>query len=105
MLRQDRYPLDRIRPVLEGLRRTGGSAALREVIAERGAPGETLIADLHVWRVGRNAYSCALTVVTHSATLGADAVRAQFSMHEEIVHSTVEIQRCADDRAAGGSGS
>lgn len=35
MLRQDRYPLDRIRPVLEGLRRTGGSAALREVIAER----------------------------------------------------------------------
>jgi DNA-binding transcriptional MerR regulator len=35
MLRQDRYPLGRIRPVLEGLRRTGSSAALREVIAER----------------------------------------------------------------------
>ncbi|RYF31401.1 MAG: cation transporter, partial [Comamonadaceae bacterium] len=51
--------------------------------------------DLHVWRVGRNAYACAVVVVTHSPTLDADAVRATFSMHEEIRHSTVEIQRCA----------
>ncbi len=42
------------------------------------------------------AYACALTVVTHSATLTADQVRACFSMHEEIRHSTVEIQRCHD---------
>ncbi|MFC4062614.1 MerR family transcriptional regulator [Planomonospora corallina] len=37
MLRQARHPLDRIRPVLEGLRRTGSSDALRAAIAERGA--------------------------------------------------------------------
>jgi Co/Zn/Cd efflux system component len=59
------------------------------------ADSETRVADLHVWRVGREAYACALTVVTHSATLSADEVRACFSMHEEIRHSTVEIQRCA----------
>jgi DNA-binding transcriptional MerR regulator len=37
MLRQGRYPLARIRAVLDGLRRTGGSEALRAAIAERGA--------------------------------------------------------------------
>ena len=71
-------------------------AEIREGVEQGLADSHTRVADLHVWRVGRNAYSCALTVVTHSATLDADAVRAQFSMHEEIVHSTVEIQRCAD---------
>ena len=69
---------------------------IREGVEKGLAESHTRVADLHVWRVGRNAYSCALTVVTHSTTLDANAVRAQFSMHEEIVHSTVEIQRCAD---------
>ena len=69
---------------------------IREGVEKGLADSHTRVADLHVWRVGRNAYSCALTVVTHSTTLDANAVRAQFSMHEEIVHSTVEIQRCAD---------
>lgn len=47
-----------------------------------------------MWRVGRGAYACALTVVTHAPTLTADEVRATFAMHAEIRHSTVEIQRC-----------
>jgi cation diffusion facilitator family transporter len=70
---------------------------IREGVEHGLADSHTRVADLHVWRVGRNAYSCALTVVTHSPTLDAAAVRATFSMHEEIVHSTVEIQRCGDD--------
>ncbi|GAA3133417.1 MerR family transcriptional regulator [Planomonospora alba] len=37
MLRQSRHSLERIRPVLEGLRRTGSTEALRAAIAERGA--------------------------------------------------------------------
>lgn len=69
---------------------------IREGIEQGLADSHTRLADLHVWRVGRSVYSCALTVVTHSATLTADEVRAQFSMHEEIVHSTVEIQRCGE---------
>ena len=40
-------------------------------------------------------YACAVAVVTHSPTLNADEVRACFSKHEEIRHSTVEIQRCS----------
>ncbi|MET7933050.1 MerR family transcriptional regulator [Streptomyces sp. NPDC005322] len=35
MLRQGRYPLSQIQPVLDGLRRTGSSDALREAIARR----------------------------------------------------------------------
>ncbi|ONI76737.1 MerR family transcriptional regulator [Kribbella sp. ALI-6-A] len=37
MLRQGRYSFDQIRPVLEGLRRTGSTEALRAAVAERRA--------------------------------------------------------------------
>lgn len=67
---------------------------IREVIAQRGADSETVIADLHVWRVGKAAYSCALGLVTHDEQLAPDQVREWLSVHEEIVHSTIEIQRC-----------
>jgi cation diffusion facilitator family transporter len=67
---------------------------IREVIAERGADSETVIVDLHVWRVGKGTYSCALSVVTHDEQLAPKQVREWLSVHEEIVHSTIEIQRC-----------
>lgn len=35
MLRRSRYPLDQIRPILDGVRETGSSEALREAIARR----------------------------------------------------------------------
>jgi cation diffusion facilitator family transporter len=69
---------------------------IREVIAERGADSETFIADLHVWRVGKGTYSCALSVVTHDERLTPKRVREWLSVHEEIAHSTIEIQRCED---------
>jgi len=53
----------------------------------------TRIADLHVWRVGKRAYACVLSVVTHDETLTPKQVRAQLAQHEEIVHVTVEIHR------------
>jgi len=68
---------------------------IREVIAERGAAGETLIADLHVWRVGRASYACALGLVTHDPALTPRQVRNWLAVHEEIVHATIEIERCA----------
>ncbi len=68
---------------------------IRDVIAERGAGGETVIADIHVWRVGKATYSCALSLVTHDQRLTPNQVREWLSIHGEIVHSTIEIQRCA----------
>lgn len=66
---------------------------VREVIA--GAPWPAAIADLHVWRVGRAQYACIVTLLTDSADATPDAVRRLLSVHEELVHVTVEINRTA----------
>ncbi len=66
---------------------------IREVVEANSMAGQTRIADLHVWRVGRASYSCALSLVTADPQLTADAVRGWLSVHEEIVHSTIEVNR------------
>lgn len=67
---------------------------IREVIAENGVAGDTVIADIHVWRVGPATYSCALSLVTHDEQLTPAQVRGWLSIHEEVAHTTIEIQRC-----------
>jgi cation diffusion facilitator family transporter len=67
---------------------------IREVVETGPKDGETRISDLHVWRVGKGAYSCALSVVTHDRTLTPTKIRERLAIHEEIVHSTIEIQVC-----------
>jgi cation diffusion facilitator family transporter len=69
---------------------------IRDVIATQGAASDTLVTDLHVWRVGRATYACALTLVTHDDRLTPATVRAWLAVHDEIVHSTIEIHRCPD---------
>jgi cation diffusion facilitator family transporter len=73
---------------------------IREVVETGADAGETRIADLHVWRVGKQVYSCAMTVVTHDRSLTPDLVRQRLSVHEEVVHSTIEIHCCADQPGA-----
>lgn len=65
-------------------------AEVREVIEEGEVPAR--IADLHVWQVGRGKYACVVAVVTSS---GMDAAyfRQALSVHEELVHVTVEVTR------------
>ena len=67
---------------------------IREVIETKDDPDETRIADLHVWRVGKEAYACAVSIITHSEMLTPEQVRERLSIHEEIVHTTIEIHRC-----------
>ncbi len=64
---------------------------IREVVQ---APG-TRITDLHVWRVGRAAYACAMTVVSSDPGLTVQTLRGQLAVHEEIVHSTIELHHSA----------
>jgi cation diffusion facilitator family transporter len=73
---------------------------IREVVETGADAGDSRITDLHVWRVGKKVYSCAMTVVTHDRALTPDRVRERLSVHEEIVHSTIEIHHCPD-MAAG----
>lgn len=67
---------------------------IRDVVETGPDAGETKISDLHVWRVGKHFYSCALSVVTHDTELTPKRVREKLAVHEEIVHSTVEIHLC-----------
>jgi len=69
---------------------------IREMLETGSDAGDTRITDLHVWRVGKKAYSCAMTLVTHDETLTPTVVRERLSVHEEIVHSTIEIHLCPD---------
>ncbi len=65
-------------------------AEIREVIDA--SPGQVRISDLHVWRVGKGHYACILSLSTE-ADLDASFFKRQLSMHEELVHITVEINR------------
>ncbi len=69
---------------------------IREVVECDNQTGDTRIADLHVWRVGKQVYSCAMTVVTRDNSLTPDEIRRRLSVHEEVVHSTIEIHHRRD---------
>jgi cation diffusion facilitator family transporter len=69
---------------------------IREAVETGPDGGDTRVTDLHVWRVGKQAYSCALTVVTHDRSLTPAEVRRRLAVHEEIVHSTIEVHVCDD---------
>lgn len=63
---------------------------IRDVISSLPDGGARLV-DLHVWRVGQQLYSCALSLVTSNPALTPERVREQLGIHEEIVHATIEI--------------
>ncbi|MBM3115494.1 CDF family Co(II)/Ni(II) efflux transporter DmeF [Jeongeupia naejangsanensis] len=63
---------------------------IREVIAA--SPVPATICDLHVWRVGRGKFACIVGLVT-DGEVSPDDFRRQLSVHEELVHVTVEVNR------------
>ena len=65
---------------------------VREVIAEIST--EIQITDLHVWKVGKGKYACILSLLSPSA-INADEVRRKLSIHEELVHISIEINSMA----------
>jgi cation diffusion facilitator family transporter len=67
---------------------------IRKTIESGSRAGDTRITDLHVWRVGKESYSCALSIVTHDPLLSPRRIRENLSRHEEIVHATIEIHQC-----------
>ncbi|MGA9031946.1 MAG: CDF family Co(II)/Ni(II) efflux transporter DmeF [Sulfuricaulis sp.] len=70
---------------------------IREVVETGPAAGNIRVADLHVWRVGKGSYSCALSIVTHDQTLTPRRARKQLAQLKEIVHTTIEIHHCIED--------
>jgi cation diffusion facilitator family transporter len=66
-------------------------AEIREVVEQLAPAGSASVTDLHVWRVGRDLFACAMTVVTPNAALTALTVRQALAVHEEVAHATIEI--------------
>jgi cation diffusion facilitator family transporter len=54
---------------------------------------DTELADLHLWRVGRAQFACIASVVTHGGC-SADRYKARLTGIRELVHVTVEVNRC-----------
>jgi Co/Zn/Cd efflux system component len=69
---------------------------IREAVGEIAPLGQLRLTDLHVWRVGRQAYACALTVVTTLDDLTPRRVRQALRQHEEIRHATIEVHHVRD---------
>ncbi|MHB8057476.1 MAG: CDF family Co(II)/Ni(II) efflux transporter DmeF [Desulfuromonadaceae bacterium] len=66
-------------------------AEIKEVIAA--SPISAHICDLHVWRVGKGKYACILSLVT-TEEVEPDYFKRQLSIHEELIHLSVEVNRC-----------
>lgn len=64
-------------------------AEIREAVEQGAVPAR--LADLHVWQVGRGRFACAMEVVTVPGVESQVFHRA-LSIHEEIVHVTVEVR-------------
>jgi len=64
---------------------------IQEVVEE--LDNQITITDLHVWKVGRSKSSCILSLNTVNDSLTAEVVRKALSIHEEIVHISVEINK------------
>ena len=63
-------------------------------------PPAARITDLHVWRIGRGQYAVAVDIVT-SAEVDGNYFRRALSIHEELVHLTIEVTRVGADQILG----
>jgi len=63
---------------------------IRQVIDSSQIKAE--IVDLHVWRVGKGKYACILSLVAANQ-VDPSYFRQQLSIHEELVHITIEVNR------------
>ena len=66
------------------------AAEIREAIE---SDGDARVTDLHVWRVGRAQFAAIVSLVADAPLAPAD-YRARLAVHEELVHVSVEINRC-----------
>ena len=70
--------------------------AIRKTIEE---VEDNRISDLHVWRVGANHYAAIIALVTHQPK-SAEHYKALLRDFHRLVHVTVEVNRCDDERCS-----
>lgn len=77
----------------------GVVAEIHEIIESDFQDGDTTLVDLHVWRVGKMAYSAMLAVVTSDPFLTPERIKSALTVHEEIVHVTIEVNQVSRGNA------
>ncbi len=85
------------------LRETGGilldhetNAGLVDEIRQAvEADGDAHVSDLHVWKVAQDKYACILAVAAHTSH-PPDYYKSRLQKIPELVHVTVEINRCTE---------
>jgi cation diffusion facilitator family transporter len=65
----------------------------QQVRATLESDGDAKVADLHVWRVGRESFAAVVCVVA-DAPLQPSAYRERLKQHDELVHVSIEVNRC-----------
>lgn len=72
------------------------SRELEEEIREAIEDGDARIADLHVWQVGPGKYAAIISLIA-AKPVEPSAYAARVTVHEELVHVTVEVNRCTGE--------
>lgn len=58
----------------------------------QGVTGKVMqVVDLHVWRVGKNSFTCAVAIVTSDLNLTPEYVRSQLLALGGVAHTTIEV--------------
>jgi cation diffusion facilitator family transporter len=55
--------------------------------------GDAKVADLHVWRVGRESFAVEVCIVA-DRPLAPSAYRERLDVHKELAHVSIEVNRC-----------
>ena len=74
----------------------------QQIRAALESDGDAKVADLHVWRVGRQQFA-AIACVVADAPLVPAVYRARLAAHRELVHVSLEVNRCPHPGAAAAS--
>ena len=75
---------------------TPESSDLPKVIREGiESDGDSIVTDLHVWQVSSGKFAAIVSIVAHEPK-SCDEYRALLAEHDELVHVTIETQRCRD---------
>jgi cation diffusion facilitator family transporter len=59
---------------------------------------DSIVTDLHVWQVGSGKFAAIVSIVAHEPQ-PCESYRALLREHDELVHVTIETQRCHDHEA------
>ncbi len=65
----------------------------QQIRATLESDGDAKVADLHVWRVGRDQFA-AIACLVADAPLAPAVYRARLAAHEQLVHLSLEVNRC-----------